>query len=191
MSRIARISLITACIFATLFALHVPQIAAQNTQPALPQPKVCTCIEMGMQLLAKYNIPPENLNNLITLVNDPAKLTATLKAFGLKDTDITSLITQAEPLLKENGLDLGALKTYVATKGLGILESNKIPQEDLDELLELSDRIAVMSEGRIVFETPAATADRKTIGAHMGGESHHSVEAPQAEATDHVTPEAA
>ena len=44
--------------------------------------------------------------------------------------------------------------------------------EDLDELLELSDRIAVMSEGRIVFETPAASADRRVIGAHMGG-GHH------------------
>jgi ABC-type glutathione transport system ATPase component len=33
--------------------------------------------------------------------------------------------------------------------------------EDLDELLELSDRIVVMSEGRIVHETPAA----RPIGA--------------------------
>ncbi|MDH3210729.1 MAG: ATP-binding cassette domain-containing protein, partial [Burkholderiaceae bacterium] len=41
--------------------------------------------------------------------------------------------------------------------------------EDLDELLELSDRIAVISEGHLVFETPAANADRHTIGAHMGG----------------------
>ncbi len=41
--------------------------------------------------------------------------------------------------------------------------------EDLDELLELSDRIAVMSEGRIVFETRTADADRRVIGAHMGG----------------------
>jgi ABC-type uncharacterized transport system ATPase subunit len=44
--------------------------------------------------------------------------------------------------------------------------------EDLDELLELSDRIAVMSEGRIVFETPAIGADRRVIGAHMGGGDH-------------------
>jgi len=50
--------------------------------------------------------------------------------------------------------------------------------EDLDELLELSDRIAVMSEGRIVFETPAQGADRRTIGAHMGGESHQGDPAP-------------
>jgi simple sugar transport system ATP-binding protein len=29
-----------------------------------------------------------------------------------------------------------------------------------------------MSEGRIVFETPAQGADRRTIGAHMGGAEH-------------------
>ena len=52
--------------------------------------------------------------------------------------------------------------------------------EDLDELLELSDRIAVMSEGRIVFETPAAGADRKTIGAHMGGGHHDPAPADRA-----------
>jgi simple sugar transport system ATP-binding protein len=43
--------------------------------------------------------------------------------------------------------------------------------EDLDELLELSDRIIVMSEGRIVHETPIAEADVPTIGSHMAG--HH------------------
>jgi general nucleoside transport system ATP-binding protein len=41
--------------------------------------------------------------------------------------------------------------------------------EDLDELLELADRIVVMSEGRVVFETTAAQADRQVLGAHMGG----------------------
>jgi simple sugar transport system ATP-binding protein len=43
--------------------------------------------------------------------------------------------------------------------------------EDLDEILELSDRVVVMSEGRIVFETPIADADIMTIGSHMAG--HH------------------
>ena len=41
--------------------------------------------------------------------------------------------------------------------------------EDLDELLELADRSVVMSEGRIVYETAAAGAQRHEIGAHMGG----------------------
>ena len=41
--------------------------------------------------------------------------------------------------------------------------------EDLDEVMELSDRILVMSEGRIAYETPAATASMAEIGHHMGG----------------------
>ncbi len=43
--------------------------------------------------------------------------------------------------------------------------------EDLDEILELSDRILVMSEGHIAYETPAANADIGEIGRHMAG--HH------------------
>jgi ABC-type uncharacterized transport system ATPase subunit len=43
--------------------------------------------------------------------------------------------------------------------------------EDLDELLELSDRILVMSDGALVYETPIATANVQTIGQHMAG--HH------------------
>jgi simple sugar transport system ATP-binding protein len=91
------------------------------------------------------------------------------------------------------GLDFAAVREIharivgVRARGAAVL----LVSEDLDELLELSDRIAVMSEGRIVFETPAASADRKTIGAHMGGESHHAGEAPEAEAADHTTTEAA
>src|SRR5450755_4160748 len=72
------------------------------------------------------------------------------------------------------GLDFAAVReihariVQVRARGAGVL----LVSEDLDELLELSDRIAVMSEGRIVFETAAASADRKTIGAHMGGGAH-------------------
>ena len=72
------------------------------------------------------------------------------------------------------GLDFAAVReihariVQVRARGAAVL----LVSEDLDELLELSDRIAVMSEGRFVFETPAAGADRRTIGAHMGGESH-------------------
>ena len=43
--------------------------------------------------------------------------------------------------------------------------------EDLDEILELADRILVMSEGKIVYETPGDRADVGIIGHHMAG--HH------------------
>ena len=41
--------------------------------------------------------------------------------------------------------------------------------EDLDELLELADRLVVMFDGRIVHETTPATADIGEIGRCMAG----------------------
>jgi simple sugar transport system ATP-binding protein len=47
--------------------------------------------------------------------------------------------------------------------------------EDLDELLELSDRMAVMFEGRIVYEAETATTNRLEVGRHMAGhEEQHA-----------------
>ncbi|WP_431099493.1 ABC transporter ATP-binding protein [Polaromonas aquatica] len=72
------------------------------------------------------------------------------------------------------GLDFAAVKEIhtrlrgVAQQGAAVL----LISEDLDELLELADRIVVMSEGRVVFETAAAGAQRQVLGSHMGG-GHH------------------
>jgi len=52
--------------------------------------------------------------------------------------------------------------------------------EDLDEVLQLSDRVLVMSSGRIVYETPGARADRYEIGRHMT--EHDVSEMPEPEA---------
>jgi len=41
--------------------------------------------------------------------------------------------------------------------------------EDLDEILELADRVLVISDGKIVYQTPIQEADRQTIGRFMAG----------------------
>jgi ABC-type uncharacterized transport system ATPase subunit len=41
--------------------------------------------------------------------------------------------------------------------------------EDLDEILELADRVAVMSEGTINYLAAVGDTDRATIGTHMAG----------------------
>ena len=41
--------------------------------------------------------------------------------------------------------------------------------EDLDELLELADRIVVIFEGRIVHETTGSAASKTEIGRAMAG----------------------
>ncbi len=87
------------------------------------------------------------------------------------------LAGQAELLLVSNpvfGLDFAAVAEIhgrlltARNRGAAVL----LVSEDLDELLALSDRIVVMSEGRIVFEVPAASADRRELGAYMGGKAH-------------------
>ncbi|MBL8305221.1 MAG: ABC transporter ATP-binding protein [Rubrivivax sp.] len=87
------------------------------------------------------------------------------------------LAEEADLLLVSNpvfGLDFAAVAEIhgrlvaARNRGTAVL----LVSEDLDELLALSDRIVVMSEGRIVFECAAAGADRRTLGAHMGGHGH-------------------
>jgi simple sugar transport system ATP-binding protein len=69
------------------------------------------------------------------------------------------------------GLDVGAIEsvhTYLheaAANGVGVL----LLSEDLDEILTLADRIAVVYEGRIVGETPRAQANVEEIGLQMAG----------------------
>lgn len=66
----------------------------------------------------------------------------------------------------------------VRGQGAGVM----LISEDLDELLELCDHIVVMSEGRIVFEISADQADRKVLGAHMGGGTQHEAQHPREKA---------
>ncbi|MCJ7873864.1 ABC transporter ATP-binding protein [Phaeobacter sp. J2-8] len=71
------------------------------------------------------------------------------------------------------GLDFAAVSSIrdrlveARNQGTAIL----LISEDLDEIMELSDRILVMSEGRIAYETPIATANVEQIGQYMAG--HH------------------
>ena len=100
------------------------------------------------------------------------------------------LAEEADLLLVSNpvfGLDFAAVAEIHArlvaarNRGSAVL----LVSEDLDELLLLSDRIVVMSEGRIVFECSAALADRQTLGSHMGGHSGQR-SAPTKGDTDHA-----
>ena len=87
------------------------------------------------------------------------------------------LAGEAALLLVSNpvfGLDFAAVAEIhgrlmaARNRGAAVL----LVSEDLDELLTLADRIVVMSEGHIVHDVPAANADRRELGAFMGGKGH-------------------
>ena len=77
------------------------------------------------------------------------------------------------------GLDVGAIEhvrsllVEAADDGVGIL----LVSEDLDEVMSLSDRIAVIFRGRIVAVVDRADADIEELGLLMGGDLSGS--APQ------------
>ena len=69
------------------------------------------------------------------------------------------------------GLDFAAVAEIRArivqarNRGAAVL----LVSEDLDELLELSDRLLVMFHGKFVYEARASAADLTEIGRHMAG----------------------
>jgi general nucleoside transport system ATP-binding protein len=72
------------------------------------------------------------------------------------------------------GLDVGATEAVHRTlldqraQGAAIL----LISEDLDELLAVADRIAVMYEGRVMGTLDTATADLEHLGLMMAGEQY-------------------
>ncbi|MCU0272923.1 MAG: ABC transporter ATP-binding protein [Acidimicrobiales bacterium] len=80
------------------------------------------------------------------------------------------VLVAAQP---SRGLDIGAIDDVtsrireVAAAGVGVL----LISSDLDEILELSDRIVVLLRGRIIGELSRREADRDRLGRLLGGEA--------------------
>ncbi len=88
------------------------------------------------------------------------------------------------------GLDIGATE---AVRKILLAERNEgaailLISEELDEIFSISDRIAVLYEGRIMGEFASADANREAIGLMMAG---HSAQAAHAEADAASVTEAA
>jgi general nucleoside transport system ATP-binding protein len=84
------------------------------------------------------------------------------------------LESKVEVLIAANpcfGLDFAAVAQIHAeimaarNRGAAVL----LVSEDLDELLELSDRLVVIFHGKLVYEAPASGANLTDIGRHMAG----------------------
>jgi general nucleoside transport system ATP-binding protein len=83
----------------------------------------------------------------------------------------TKLLVAAYP---SRGLDVGAINTmlnyFVELREAGV--AVVLISEELDELLNLSDRIAVIYEGRIMGTFKTEDAELQTVGLLMGGQKH-------------------
>jgi simple sugar transport system ATP-binding protein len=105
----------------------------------------------------------------------PAARTGTLSGGSLQKALLARELA-AEPLVlvaaqPTRGLDVAA-RGFVHEQLLGLRARGRavvVISEDLEELFEIADRIAVMFEGRIVDQMPAAEAEVGRIGLLMAG----------------------
>ncbi len=118
----------------------------------------------GEQLIAEYQIKAQPTDLMRTLSGGNVQKVVLARILSSKPC----LIVASQPT---RGLDVGATE-YVRSKlleqrdqGVAVL----LISEDLDEILALSDRIAVIYEGRIVGVIPADKASKGQIGMMMSG----------------------
>lgn len=120
-------------------------------------------------LIGKFNVRPA----------DPARPIGTLSGGNVQRTVLARELTHdVATLIVSNpvfGLDFASVEVIhqrlwdARSSGAAVL----LLSEDLDELLEMSDRILVIHEGEINFEIAAEQADRATLGRYMAG-GHHA-----------------
>jgi len=117
------------------------------------------------ELIARYRVKTSSPDAPIATLSGGNVQRAVLARELSGEVDV---LIAANPVF---GLDFAAVADIHAqimaarNRGAAVL----LVSEDLDELLELSDRIVVMFEGRVVHETTPETADLTVIGRFMAG----------------------
>jgi len=117
------------------------------------------------ELIARYRIKTPS----------PETEVANLSGGNIQRTVLArELASEVDVLIAANpcfGLDFASVVEIRArimeqrNRGAAVL----LVSEDLDEILEMADRVAVMSGGTINYVAPLGETDRATIGKHMAG----------------------
>lgn len=121
--------------------------------------------EAARQIIARYRIKTPGPDAAIGQLSGGNVQRAVL---GREIGGEVNVLVAANPCF---GLDFAAVADIhgqimaARNRGAAVL----LVSEDLDELFELSDRIAVMFSGRIVYEDASGNADLTLIGRHMAG----------------------
>ncbi|CCQ74462.1 ABC transporter ATP-binding protein [Magnetospira sp. QH-2] len=117
------------------------------------------------ELIGRYNVKCPSPDAPIATLSGGNVQRAVLARELSGDVDV---LVVANPVF---GLDFAAVADIrgqimaARNRGVAVL----LVSEDLDEILELSDRIGVMFHGQLTHETPIAEADLTVIGRHMAG----------------------
>jgi simple sugar transport system ATP-binding protein len=117
------------------------------------------------ELIERYRVKTQSPESAISDLSGGNVQRAVLARELSNDVDV---LIVANPCF---GLDFASVAEIRAqimeqrNRGAAVL----LVSEDLDEILELADRVAVMSGGTINYVAPIEQTDRTTIGKHMAG----------------------
>jgi general nucleoside transport system ATP-binding protein len=121
--------------------------------------------EKARQLIASFNVKTRSEQTPMAMLSGGNVQRAVL---ARELSDDVELLLVCNPVF---GLDFAAVREIhgriieARNRGAAVL----LVSEDLDEVMALSDRIAVMSAGAIQYQVAGLEADRKTLGQYMGG----------------------
>jgi general nucleoside transport system ATP-binding protein len=116
-------------------------------------------------LITRYNVKTPSTETQIRDLSGGNVQRAVLARELSGDVDVLIVANPCFGLDFASVADIRAQIMEQRNRGAAVL----LVSEDLDEVLELSDRIAVMSGGKVAYLTEGAGADRTTIGRYMAG----------------------
>jgi simple sugar transport system ATP-binding protein len=117
------------------------------------------------ELIARYNVKTTSPDAPIEALSGGNVQRAILARELSGDVDVLIVANPCFGLDFASVADIRSQIMEARNRGAAVL----LVSEDLDEILELADRVAVMSGGTITYVSPIEQTDRNTIGQHMAG----------------------
>ena len=121
--------------------------------------------EKARELIAKYRVKTQGPDAPIETLSGGNVQRAILARELSGDVDVLIVANPCFGLDFASVADIRSQIMDQRNRGAAVL----LVSEDLDEILELADRVAVMSGGTITYVSPIEATDRNIIGQHMAG----------------------
>jgi simple sugar transport system ATP-binding protein len=121
--------------------------------------------EKARELIARYRVKTPSPETAIADLSGGNVQRAVLARELSGDVDV---LIVANPCFGLDFASVAEIRSQIMEQrnhGAAVL----LVSEDLDEILELADSVAVMSGGTINYQAPVGETDRSTIGKHMAG----------------------
>ena len=128
--------------------------------------------EFANRVAKQYDVRMDSINDTVGSLSGGNQQKVIIGRVFAQDPRV---IIAAQPT---RGVDIGAIE-YIHSELVKMRDAGKavlLISADLDELMRLSDKIAVLYDGRIVDRRDASEYDERTLGALMTGHTPESME---------------